>query len=89
MFGLIYEAQEGRGMAYRFQDAGADLRTYQVAVGVSRVRLLSNNPEKIKALEAAGAQVEERVPCQPETAPSTEAYLRAKKEKLGHMLEGL
>ncbi len=73
----------------------ADLRTYQVAVavlrhfGLSRVRLLSNNPEKIKALEEGGVQVEERVPCVAEPIESAEGYLRAKKEKLGHLLEGL
>jgi len=73
----------------------ADLRTYQVAVAVlrhfrvSRARLLSNNPDKIQALEQAGIQVEERVPCQAETLSSTHAYLRTKRKKLGHMLEGL
>jgi len=73
----------------------ADLRTYQVAVavlrhfGVDRVRLLSNNPEKIQALEQAGIPVEERVPCQAETTARTQAYLQTKKDKLGHLLEGL
>ncbi|MBI3667350.1 MAG: GTP cyclohydrolase II [Acidobacteria bacterium] len=95
-------------MAYQLQDGGADtvqaneqlgfeadLRTYQVAVGVLQhfglraVRLLSNNPDKIRALEEAGIQVEERVPCQVQPIASTRAYLRTKKEKLGHILEGL
>jgi len=70
----------------------ADLRTYSVAVevirhfGLSRVRLLSNNPDKVRALEQAGIQVEERVPCQVGPTASTEAYLKTKKEKLGHLL---
>ncbi len=57
--------------------------------GVSAVRLLSNNPDKIRALEAAGIRVVERVPCQAEPVDSMTGYLRTKKEKLGHLLEGL
>ena len=55
------------------------------SLGVSNVRLLSNNPDKVAALERAGITVSERVPC--EVAPSThsEDYLRTKKEKLGHL----
>ncbi|MEK7405207.1 MAG: GTP cyclohydrolase II [Acidobacteriota bacterium] len=56
---------------------------------LSRVRLLSNNPDKIRALEEAGVRVIQRIPCQAETTDSTTAYLRTKKEKLGHLLEGL
>ena len=73
----------------------ADLRTYQVAVdvlrhfGLARVRLLSNNPAKIQALEGAGIQVEERVPCEIPPTSSTQAYLETKKKKLGHLLKGL
>lgn len=54
-------------------------------LGVTSVRLLSNNPEKVSALEAAGITVVERVPC--EVTPSAHAaeYLRTKKEKLGHL----
>jgi GTP cyclohydrolase II len=55
------------------------------ALGVSRVRLLSNNPDKVAALENGGVAVIERVPC--EVIPSTysEDYLKTKKEKLGHL----
>jgi GTP cyclohydrolase II len=54
-------------------------------LGVSRVRLLSNNPDKVAALEKGGVVVTERVPC--EVAPSAHAedYLKTKKEKLGHL----
>ena len=54
-------------------------------LGVKRVRLLSNNPDKVAALERVGVEVTERVPC--EIAPSihTSDYLRTKKEKLGHL----
>jgi len=56
------------------------------ALGIRQVRLLSNNPDKLRALERAGVEVIERVPC--EVVPSTyaEDYLRTKKEKMGHLL---
>lgn len=71
----------------------ADLRDYELPAailryfGVPSVRLLSNNPEKIQALERSGIGVHERVPCQPE-APRAARYLSTKKEKMGHLLEG-
>ena len=54
-------------------------------LGVKQVRLLSNNPDKVAALQKAGIEVVERVPC--EVAPSTysEDYMKTKKEKLGHL----
>ncbi|MFZ0761291.1 MAG: GTP cyclohydrolase II [Candidatus Sulfotelmatobacter sp.] len=55
------------------------------ALGVSRVRLLSNNPEKVEALQRAGVEVVERVPCEVEPSPHAEEYLKTKKEKLGHL----
>jgi GTP cyclohydrolase II len=55
------------------------------ALGVTRVRLLSNNPEKVEALEHAGVKVVERVPCEVIPSPHAEEYLRTKKEKLGHL----
>ena len=55
------------------------------ALGIRQVRLLSNNPDKVAALEQAGVEVIERMPC--EVAPNryTEDYLKTKKEKLGHL----
>jgi GTP cyclohydrolase II len=55
------------------------------ALGVTRVRLLSNNPEKVEALERAGIEVVERVPCEVAPSPHAEEYLKTKKEKLGHL----
>ena len=55
------------------------------ALGVTRVRLLSNNPEKVNALERAGVKVVERVPCEVIPSPHAEEYLKTKKEKLGHL----
>ena len=71
----------------------ADLRDYELPgailrlMGVDAVRLISNNPEKIAALESAGVKVVERVPAIIEPIKSTEDYLRTKREKLGHLLK--
>lgn len=70
----------------------ADQRDYSVCaeilkdLGISRLRLLSNNPEKLKALEEAGVQVLERIPIEIPPQGSTRKYLKTKKEKLGHWL---
>jgi GTP cyclohydrolase II len=55
------------------------------SLGVTQVRLLSNNPDKVEALERAGVKVVERVPCEVEVGPHAEEYLKTKKEKLGHL----
>jgi GTP cyclohydrolase II len=55
------------------------------ALGVTRVRLLSNNPEKVEALQRAGVEVVERVACEVQPSPHAEEYLKTKKEKLGHL----
>jgi GTP cyclohydrolase II len=55
------------------------------ALGVKQVRLLSNNPEKVAALESAGIGVIERVPCEVAPSEHAEEYLKVKKEKLGHL----
>ena len=72
----------------------ADLRDYSLPgeilkfFGVTEVRLLSNNPAKIQAVERAGIQVVERIPCNVPRLESREEYLRTKKEKMGHLLDG-
>ena len=71
----------------------ADHRNYELCAevlrhfAVSRVRLMSNNPRKFEALQAAGIQVAERVPIEIAPSARTENYLKTKKAKLGHMLE--
>jgi GTP cyclohydrolase II len=71
----------------------ADLRSYQLPGEILRffhlasVRLLSNNPEKVEAVERAGIRVAERIPCQAAPLDSTETYLRTKRTKMGHLLE--
>jgi GTP cyclohydrolase II len=72
----------------------ADCRVYELPaealkrLGVVRVRLMTNNPEKVAALESAGIEVVERVPAQVEAQETFAAYLKTKQEKLGHILEG-
>lgn len=69
-----------------------DARNYQQCaeilfdMGLCKVRLMSNNPEKIKALEDAGLQVVERVPIEVKAKEEAANYLKTKKEKLGHLL---
>lgn len=55
------------------------------ALGVTSVRLLSNNPDKVEALEKGGVRVAERVPCEVTPSQFAEEYLKTKKEKLGHL----
>ncbi|MFZ3199593.1 MAG: GTP cyclohydrolase II [Candidatus Acidiferrales bacterium] len=92
-----YELQD-RGFdtveANRELGFAADSRDYDFAaealkaLGVRRVRLLSNNPDKIRQLEKAGIRVVERIPCRPRTSRRSAGYLLTKKNKLGHLLEG-
>ena len=73
----------------------ADLRDYGtgaqilVRLGVRRMRLLTNNPRKVVALEGFGLQVVERVPIQVPPSKHNAQYLRTKYEKLGHFLDAL
>jgi GTP cyclohydrolase II len=92
-----YELQDGGADTIEANEKlgfKADLRDYELPAqilrffGVDTVRLLSNNPDKIEALEDHGIVVTERVPCQPEHADTAEHYLRTKKERMGHFLEG-
>ncbi len=71
----------------------SDLRSYALPgailryFGLQAIRLLSNNPQKVQAVEKAGVAVVERVPCLAGVLDTREAYLRTKKEKMGHLLE--
>lgn len=73
----------------------ADSRDYEFAaealkaLDVKSVRLLSNNPDKVQQLEESGIRVIERLPCRPRTSHHSRAYLRTKKDKLGHILADL
>jgi GTP cyclohydrolase II len=56
-------------------------------LGVRKVRLITNNPDKVAALEAAGIEVVERVSAEVEPLDSFAGYLKTKHEKMGHILE--
>lgn len=70
----------------------ADLRDYGIGaqiladIGLSKIRLLTNNPKKIVGLEGYGLEVIERVPLVVRPSRNNERYLSTKKEKLGHVL---
>jgi 3,4-dihydroxy 2-butanone 4-phosphate synthase/GTP cyclohydrolase II len=70
----------------------ADLRDYGIGaqilvdLGLTSIRILTNNPKKIRGLEGYGLSVTEQVPIVHAANPHNEAYLRAKAERMGHML---
>lgn len=90
-----YELQDGGADTVEANESlgfEADLRDYELAgeifrfFGIRDVRLMSNNPKKIEALESTGLRVVERVPIIAPARESTEDYLRTKKEKMGHLI---
>jgi 3,4-dihydroxy 2-butanone 4-phosphate synthase/GTP cyclohydrolase II len=74
---------------------GADDRAYDAAIwllkelGIPRVRLHSNNPEKVQALLDAGIEVVDRVPLEVGMVPENAAYLKTKRDRMGHLLQSL
>lgn len=91
-----YQLQDqGRDTVQANVDLGlpVDTRDYQAAadilrhLGVSSIRLITNNPAKLAKLQEYGIQVVERIPVQTTLTPHNRAYLRTKQEKLGHMLD--
>ena len=91
-----YELQDhGRDTVQANEELGyaADCRGYELPaealklLGVKRVRLMTNNPEKVAALESAGITVTERVSAEVEPQESFAGYLKTKQEKMGHILE--
>jgi GTP cyclohydrolase II len=90
-----YELQDGGADTVEANERlgfEADLRNYEMPAEILRyfdvksVRLLSNNPDKIAALEHAGIHVAERIPCIVAPHESAAGYLRTKKQKMGHLL---
>ena len=80
------EANQKLGLA-------VDLRCYEQCaeilghLGITEVRLISNNPEKIRTLEEMGLKVVERVPLMIPPTDAATGYLRTKKQRMGHLLE--
>ena len=93
-----YELQDGGMDTVQANESlgfAADAREYYFPaqilkrLGATRIRLLSNNPDKIHQLESAGIKVVARVPCQPRHSKISRAYLQTKKRKMGHLLQGM
>jgi GTP cyclohydrolase II len=82
------EANEELGFAADSRDYAFSAAALRL-LGVRRVRLLSNNPDKVQQLEKAGIRVVERIPCRPRTSHVSRAYLETKRAKMGHLLDRL
>jgi GTP cyclohydrolase II len=82
------EANESLGFAADARDYDFSARILK-KLGAKRIRLLSNNPEKVRQIERAGIAVVERLPCQPRVSKVSRAYLKTKKRKMGHLLKGI
>ena len=81
-----YEANRALGFA-------DDLRRYDIAacilkqLGVGSVQLITNNPQKLSGIEAAGVEVRRRIPSRASANPHNIGYLRTKRERTGHLIE--
>jgi len=93
-----YELQDqGRDTVEANVELGfeADYREYELParvlkmLGVKKVKLMTNNPDKVAALESAGIEVTERVSAEVEPQETFAAYLKTKQEKMGHIVETL
>ena len=93
-----YDLQEqGRDTVEANQDLGfkPDLRDYGIGaqvladLGVSSMRLMTNSPQKFAGIEGYGLSISERVPLETRPTEQNIAYLRTKRDRLGHLLEGL
>jgi len=91
-----YELQDaGRDTVEANVELGfeADYREYELParvlkmLGVTAVKLMTNNPDKVAALESAGITVAERVSAEVEPQETFAAYVRTKQEKMGHIVE--
>jgi 3,4-dihydroxy 2-butanone 4-phosphate synthase / GTP cyclohydrolase II len=95
---LAYKLQDdGRDTVDANLDLGlpVDSREYGIGaqilvdLGITTMRLMTNNPAKRGGLEGFGLEIVERVPLESAPNPENIAYLRTKREKMGHLLEGL
>jgi len=73
----------GYGMDLREYGLGAQIL---VDLGLKTIRLLTNNPKKVVGLEGYGLKITEQVPIKIKSNPHNEKYLKAKREKMGHLL---
>ncbi|MEA1980361.1 MAG: bifunctional 3,4-dihydroxy-2-butanone-4-phosphate synthase/GTP cyclohydrolase II [candidate division Zixibacteria bacterium] len=95
---LAYKLQEeGRDTVQANEELGfeADLRDYGIGaqilvdLGLSSIRLMTNNPKKIIGLEGYGLEVTERVPIEIKPGEYNQCYLQTKRDKLGHLLNNI
>ena len=95
---IVYlRGHEGRGIgmahklrAYTLQDQGRDTGAQiLVDLGITSMRLLTNNPAKFGGLDGYGLEIVERVPLESVPNPENIRYLRTKRQRMGHLLEGL
>jgi 3,4-dihydroxy 2-butanone 4-phosphate synthase/GTP cyclohydrolase II len=94
---LLYLNQEGRGIGLANERLGfkADQRDYGIGaqilgdLGVTSMRLLTNNPRKFVGLEGYGLSVSESLPLEIPASEFTRRYLKTKKDKLGHTLRSV
>jgi 3,4-dihydroxy 2-butanone 4-phosphate synthase/GTP cyclohydrolase II len=94
-----YHLQDAEGLdtveANRELGFPADLRDYGIGaqilvdLGLRRIRILTNNPRKLVGVAAYGLEVIERVPIQVPVHEKNQKYLKTKRDKLGHLLDGL
>jgi 3,4-dihydroxy 2-butanone 4-phosphate synthase/GTP cyclohydrolase II len=79
------EANERLGLPADLRDYGIGAQIL-VDLGLTSIRILTNNPKKIRGLEGYGLSVTGQIPIEQEPNPDNAAYLRAKRDKLGHTL---
>lgn len=93
-----YELQDhGRDTVEANEELGfkADCRDFELPaealklLGITSVKLITNNPEKVAALEAGGIKVVERISAEVEPEATFERYLQVKREKMGHLLPSI
>jgi GTP cyclohydrolase II len=79
------QANEHLGYAVDYRDYALPVAILQ-SLGLRRIRLITNNPRKVEAVEFGGITVADRVPCEGVPDSHARAYLLTKKKKLGHLL---
>ena len=82
------EANERLGFPADPRDYGFSARVLK-RLGITKIRLLSNNPEKARQLERSGIRIMQLLPCRPRVSRVCRGYLRTKKHKMGHLLGDL
>lgn len=82
------EANEMLGFGADERDYGVGAQILQ-SLGIRELRLMTNNPRKIVGLEGFGLSIVERIPIEIPANPANHAYLKTKRDKLGHLLKGI